>query len=261
MRALDEYSELIVMGLILESPTLYLDEVVHEASELASIIVFPPTICRLLKRYGFTRKKVRQIAAQRCYALRDAFMARCTLFIRDMFVWVDETGSDARDHVRKFGYAIRGMTPTSHRILARGKRVNAIAALSSTGVVVVDMVSGTVSGSEFFDFLRGTLIPNMMPFNGSNPRSVIIMDNCSVHHVAEVSHLLYQVGVLVLFLPPYSPDLNPAEEAFSFVKTYLKKHDVMLQSNAPVSAVLQGAFDSITEDQCNSWITDSGYAL
>ena len=60
----------------------------------------------------------------------------------------------------------------------------------------------------------------MMPFNGSNPRSVIIMDNCSVHHITEVSYLLHQVGVLVLFLPPYSPDLNPAEEAFSFVSLF-----------------------------------------
>ena len=100
------------------------------------------------------------MAAQRCYALRGAFMAQCTMFTRDMFVWVDETGSDARDHIRRFGYALRGVTPTSHRLLARGKRVNAVAALSSTGVVALDIVTGTVSGHEFFDFLRGTLIPN-----------------------------------------------------------------------------------------------------
>ena len=116
---------------MLENPTLYLDEVVRKVSELTSMIVSPATICRIFKRYGFTRKKVRQIAAQRCYALRGAFMTQCTLFTRDMFVWIDETGSDARDHVRKYGYALRGMTPTSHRILATGQRVNAIAALSS----------------------------------------------------------------------------------------------------------------------------------
>ena len=108
---------------------------------------------------------------------------------------------------------------------------------------------------NFFDFLRGTLIPymNMMPFNGSNPRSIIIMDNCSVHHIAEVRDLLHQVGVLVLFLPPYSPDLNPAEEAFSFVKAYLKKHDQMLQcAGVPISLVLQAAFNTISSDQCNA---------
>ena len=57
MRALEEHSELIVIGLILESPTLYLDELIREVNELTSVTVSPSTICRLFKRYGFTRKR------------------------------------------------------------------------------------------------------------------------------------------------------------------------------------------------------------
>jgi len=64
-------------------------------------------------------------------------MAQSTLLRRDMFVWVDETGSDAKDHIRRFGYALRGMTPQSHCLLAREKRVNAIVALSSSGLVAL----------------------------------------------------------------------------------------------------------------------------
>ena len=77
-----------------------------------------------------------------------------------------------------------------------------------------------MNGETFFDFARGTLIPNMMPFNGSNPKSIVIMDNLSVHHAREVKDLLKQAGILVLYLPPYSPDLNPIEEMFSYVKTF-----------------------------------------
>jgi len=51
-----------------------------------------------------------------------------------------------------------------------------------------------------------------------------------VHHVQDVKDLLQQVGIVALFLPPYSPDLMPLEEAFSFVKYYLKKHDESLQT-------------------------------
>ena len=69
LRALDEHSELIIIGLILESPTLYLDEVVQEVKEITSLTVSPTTICRLLKRYGFTRKRVRQIASQRWHSV------------------------------------------------------------------------------------------------------------------------------------------------------------------------------------------------
>ena len=52
-------------------------------------------------------------------------------------MWVDETGSDAKESVRKFGYAIRGCTPVIHQLLVRGTRVNAIAALTSNGIVAI----------------------------------------------------------------------------------------------------------------------------
>ena len=188
-------------------------------------------------------------------------MAQCFLLSRDKFVWVDESGSDARDHIRKYGYAIRGITPVSHRLLARGQWVNAIAGLSSSGIVAFEVVKETVSGQTFFDFLRGQLIPQMMPFNGTNPHSIIVMDNCSVHHIHEVKDLFQQTGNLALYLPPYSPDLNPIEEAFSYVKSYLRKHDNILQSGIPLTSVIKAAFDSISDLQCNAWITDSGYSL
>ena len=100
-----------------------------------------------------------------------------------------------------------------------------------------------------------------MPCDGQNPNSIIVMDNCSVHHVHEVVDLIRQSGILLLFLPPYSPDLNPAEEAFSYIKGYLKKHDTLLQCGVSLTDIIQAGFDSITTTQCQSWITHSGYVL
>ena len=51
----------------------------------------------------------------------------------------------------------------------------------------------------------------------------------SIHHVAEVKEFFQEAGIVLLFLPPYSPDLNPVEEAFSYVKNFLHKHDKLLQ--------------------------------
>ena len=62
----------------------------------------------------------------------------------------------------------------------------------------------------------------MMPYSGSNPYSVIIMDNCSVHHISKVKDALHQAGILVFFIPLYIPDLNPIEEAFKYIK-YLEE--------------------------------------
>ena len=62
----------------------------------------------------------------------------------------------------------------------------------------------------------------MRPFDGQSSNSVLTLENCSIHLIVEVKQL-QQSGILVLFLPPYSPDLNPIDEAFSYVKSYLKK--------------------------------------
>ena len=101
------------------------------------------------------------------------------LFQREMIVWIDETGSATRDAIRKYGYALRGMRAEYHRVLTRGKRVNTIAAMSSTGIVAVDLTTNNVNGDIFFDFLRASVIPNMMPFNGTNPHSITIVQ-CTI---------------------------------------------------------------------------------
>ena len=64
-----------------------------------------------------------------------------------------------------------------------------------------------------------------MPFNGINPRSVVLLDNTSIHHTHCPIELIQSVGALVHFIPPYSPDLVPVEELFSKVKICLKEND------------------------------------
>jgi len=235
-------NELFVVGLVLNNPTMYLEEICQEIHCTLQTDVSVSVICKLLRRYGITRKKIRQCATQRCYALRGAFLSQCSLLKPAMFVWVDETGTDRRDNIRKFGYSLRGMTPVSHRFLSRVKRINVIAAMSLTeGIFSTEITNTTVSGDTFYDFVRGSLIPNMLPFDGVNERSVVVMDNCSIHHIEPVTSLLNEAGIVTLFLPPYSPDLNPIEEVFSYVKCYLRKHDSILQHITDPSDVIRTA--------------------
>ena len=139
-------------------------------------------MCRILQRNGYTRKKVQQVARQRSVDYRAAFMAQVRQYDPEYFVWVDETGSDARNQMRMFGYTLLGLTPVYHRFLVRGKRISAIAAISSSGLVGVELTVGSVNAEKFADFIKGTLIPEMEPFDGSKKKSVVILDNCSIHH-------------------------------------------------------------------------------
>lgn len=259
LRALDPARELYIIGLVLENPSIYLDEVCGIIKEVFTLDVSVSTICRLLRKHGFTRKKIRQVAMQRSEQFRGAFVAQCMLYKRDMFVWVDETGSDARSHIRKFGYALRGLTPTTHRVLSRGQRVNAIAAMSTTGVTAFELTKHTVTEDNFFDFARGTLIPHMNAYDGVQPKSVVVMDNLTVHHVDALTDLFRSSGIVLLYLPPYSPDRNPIEELFSYIKNYLRRHDELLQALQDPTVVIQEAFASVNADQCNGWITHAGY--
>lgn len=247
------------VGLVFENPSMYLVELISEIKSLINVDLSASTVCRLLKRYGITRKKIRQVAKQRCYSLRGMYIAHTFNFDVNMFVWLDETGTDRRDQLRKYGYALRGVTPTYHRLLCRGERLNAIATMSVQGIVVVEVIKGNVNEDVFYDFLRGSLIPNMQQF--PNPYSILIMDNCSVHHTQKVTGLLQGAGIMSMYLPPYSPDLMPLEESFSYVKNYLRRHDELLQVVTDPRDIIKQAFDSITKENCYAWIHHAGYNI
>ena len=100
---------------------------------------------------------------------------------------------------------------------------------------------------------------HLQPFNGINPNSVVVLDNCSIHHVEEVVALIQSVGALVLYLPPYSPDLMPIEECFNKVKQFLREHDACFQAADDPIMIIRAAFASVSPSDCIAWATDCGY--
>ena len=120
------------------------------------------TICRLLHRHGLSRKKVQRIALERNLEYRSDFMAEILPYPREQLVWIDEMGSDRRDAMRQYGYAVLGETPRCKRIQVRGQRISAIAAISSAGMVSLEL--------EY-----GILIPFMTLFEEALYRTCILM--------------------------------------------------------------------------------------
>lgn len=86
-------------------------------------------------------------------------------------------------------------------LVVRGEHVTAIAAMSMDGIVALEIVRGGVDGDAFYRFVCKYLLSKLMPFDGFNPNSVIILDNCSIHHVNEVKQVLTDCGVIVHYLP------------------------------------------------------------
>lgn len=250
-------AQLLILQLVMDQPAQYLDEIQKELRRLLLIDVDISTICRFLQKCGFTRQKLRIVAMQQDQLLRQQFICDISAYNTDMFIFIDETGADNRNALRKYGYSLRGKTPVSHALLVRGVRVSAIACMSIAGLLDVKTITGTSDGDAFYDFVHSHLLPHLMPFNGTNPHSVVILDNCSIHHVPEVAQSIQDVGALLLYLPPYSPDLNPIEELFSKVKKIMKSPGIEVYETDIENSLL-ASFASVTQEDCSGWIHHTG---
>ena len=97
-----------------------------------------------------------------------------------------------------------------------------------------------------------------MPFN---PQSVIILDNVSIHHVQSNVQLIESSGAKVVFIPPYSPDLNPLEPVFGKVKTILKEDDRIFQTSNTPRVLLAMAFTMVIQEDCLNFSRHCGYLM
>lgn len=253
-REITASAQLFIMNIVIEKPGIYLKEIKKEIMDFMELDISISAICKFLKANGFTRQKLRTVATQQDAFLREKFILDVSVYSPGMLVFVDETGADQRNRFRKYGYSLRGKPAVNSTLLFRGERISAIACMSINGLIDVTMSRESSTGDVFYDFVQTHLIPHLMPFNGINSHSVVILDNCSIHHCSEVVSSLNDIGVLVHFLPPYSPDLNPIEEAFSKVKAELKCCDETYDTEIALLA----SFNTITDADCKGWISHPG---
>ena len=116
-----------------------------------------------------------------------------------------------------------------------------------------DVRDGATDTDTFVAFVREGLVPVL------GPGQVVVLDNLSAHHAPEVRRLVESAGATLLPLPPYSPDLNPIEQAISKVKAVLRK-----LARRDVGGLLDGldeALRSIRPDDALGYIAHSGYAI
>ena len=116
---------------------------------VAGTNVSEATISRFLHSCGFSRTKIRSVSVQRSEELRARYVTEVSLYTQDMLVFIDETGSDRRDAMRKFGYSMRGRRCVAERLLVRGERISVIAGLYIDGILDYKFVHGTTNGELF----------------------------------------------------------------------------------------------------------------
>lgn len=207
-----------------ERPWFYQDEIAEFLLKAFDIEVNQSIIARALQRINITRKRLRVEAAQRNAELRTQWQYDLQFFTAEQLVFVDESGSDDRTGDRQYGWAESGIRAIVQRWLANRDRVSVLPAYTIEGYIAATTFYGTCNGQIFEDFIIDQVLPLCNPYPG--PRSVIIMDNASIHHASQdlLVETARRQGVWIRFLPPYSPDFNPIEESFSDLKAYIRRH-------------------------------------
>ena len=108
-----------------------------------------------------------------------------------------------------------------------------------------------VTGTTFLACAEQCLVPNLAPGD------VVVMDNLAAHKVAGVRDAITAAGASVLYLPPYSPDLNPIEQLFAKLKALLRK--AAEQTKDTLWAAIAGLIDAISPNECANYLRNSGY--
>lgn len=132
------------------------------------------------------------------------------------------------------------------------KTLTFVAALRNDSITAPCVLDGPINARTFLGWIIQFLIPTL------RRGDVVIMDNLSSHKGKAIRRVLREAGVLLLFLPPYSPDLNPIEQVFSKLKTLLRKENA--RSVEATWKSIGTLLDRFSSAECNNYLTDAGYA-
>jgi transposase len=149
-------------------------------------------------------------------------MGRLVTWEAYMLVFVDESGAHERTGDRKYGWSLRGLASIEYSSIKCSERWSILPALTLDGWIDCLIFQGGITAQIFVDWLEQKVLPQCNPYPG--PRSVLIMDNASIHKTARVQELCDAAGVQREDLPLYCPEFNPIEATFGDLKAWIKKN-------------------------------------
>ena len=183
-------------------------------------------------------------------AARDAWLDGQLDLDPDSLVFIDETAV-ATNMVRLYGRSPRGERCRISAPHGHYKTTTVTAALRTSGLVATTLFDGATNGGRFLAYVTGTLVPVL------KRGDTVILDNLSVHKVAGVRKAIEAAGARLLYLPAYSPDFNPIEQAFAKLKALLRT--AAARTVPDLRAAIQEAFEAIRPHECRNYVAAAGY--
>jgi transposase len=153
---------------------------------------------------------------------------------------------------------LHGRCAVGQRLVAKvphghWKTLTFLAGLRCDGIIAPCVFDRPINAVSFLAWVTKLLVPTL------RRGEVVIMDNLSSHKAAAVRRAIRSAGALLIFLPPYSPDLNPIEQAFSKLKTLLRKENA--RTREQTEKCIGTLLDRITADECANYFREAGYSI
>ena len=152
---------------------------------------------------------------------------------------------------------LRGWCARGRRLQARvphghWKTLTFLAALRADAVTAPCVFDGPINGTSFLAYVEQVLVPTL------RPGDIVILDNLGSHKGKAVRQAIRIAGARLLFLPPYSPDLNPIEQVFAKLKHLLRK--AAKRTVEDTWRAIGGLINSFPPDECARYLVNAGYA-
>jgi transposase len=166
------------------------------------------------------------------------------------FVFLDETGT-ATNMTRRYGRC-----PSDQRLVAavphgHWRTTTFVAGLKQSGVLAPLALDGPMTGPAFRAYVEQFLAPALAPGD------VVVLDNLAAHKVDGVRQAIAATGASVLYLPPYSPDLNPIEQLFAKLKALLRK--AAARTKDELWQAIGRLLETVPESECSNYLSHCGY--
>ena len=165
-------------------------------------------------------------------------------------IFIDETWATT-NMTRRYGRAPRGqrlVAPVPH---GHWKTSTFVAGLRTSGLTAPLVVDGAMNGDVFRAYVEQVLAPTLAPDD------IVVLDNLASHKVAGVRESIEARGASLVYLPPYSPDLNPIEQAFAKLKSLLRK--IAARTVAALWDALGDVLDRFAPQECINYLVNAGY--
>lgn len=184
-------------------------------------------------------------------AARAAWKAEQSDFDPARLVFIDETGTST-NMARLRGRARRGRRVVGRVPWGHWKTTTFVAGLRHDAITAPFVIDRAMTGAIFLEYLRQCLLPTL------SPGDIVVMDNLPAHKGAAVRQIIEAAGAELRYLPAYSPDLNPIEQAIAKLKAHLRK--AQERSIDALWRRIGKLLDLFKPQECANFFANSGYA-